>query len=91
VQQSNFTGARRDLERAFIALYGKDEFSVRAREALGLLIDACAKMEFTKMVSADNVMRFPSRTMLCAPRCSSANDSKLSGLFGPLARAVPRD
>ena len=59
MQESNFTVARRYLEHEFVALYGKDEFSVQAREALGLLIDACAKIEFTKTVSADNVVRLP--------------------------------
>jgi hypothetical protein len=62
VHQSDFTVARRYLERAFVALYGKDQFSVQAREALGLLIDACAKIEFTKTVSAANVVHLPSRT-----------------------------
>ena len=37
---SNFAGARPLLERAFVALHGKDEFSIRAREALNLLIAA---------------------------------------------------
>jgi hypothetical protein len=50
------------LERAFVALHGKDEFSVRAREALGLLIDGCARKEFAKTAIADNVVRFPNRT-----------------------------
>ena len=42
---SNFAAARLFLERAFVALRGADEFSVRAREALGLLIEACARTE----------------------------------------------
>ena len=62
MQQSNFSGARQNLERAFVALYGKDEFSVQARVALGLLIDACASKEFAKTARADNVVRFPDRT-----------------------------
>ena len=59
--QSNFSGARFHLERAFVALHGKDEFTVRAREALGILIDASVSMEFPMTASAE-VVRFPNRT-----------------------------
>ena len=62
MQQSNFSGARQNLERAFVLLYGKDEFSVQAREALGLLIDGCTVKEFVKTASTDNVVRLPNRT-----------------------------
>ena len=62
MQQSNFSGARQSLERAYVLLDGKDEFSVQARVALGLLIDGCASKEFAKTASADNVVRFPSGT-----------------------------
>jgi hypothetical protein len=62
VQQSNYSSARLHLERAFVTLLGKDEFSVRAREALGLLIDGCAAREFPKTAGADNVVRLPDRT-----------------------------
>ena len=37
---SNFAGALLLLERAFVALHGKDELSICAREALSLLIAA---------------------------------------------------
>ena len=62
VQQSNFSGARQSLERAFVLLHGKDEFSAQARVALALIIDACASKEFAKTASADNVVRFPNGT-----------------------------
>jgi hypothetical protein len=55
MQQSNFSGARSHLERAFGALHGKDEFSLRAREALDLLIDGCVSMEFPISATAGNV------------------------------------
>jgi hypothetical protein len=42
---SDFAAARLFLERAFVALRGDDEFSVKAREALALLIGACACKE----------------------------------------------
>jgi hypothetical protein len=62
LQQSNFSGARFHLERAFVALHGNDEFSVRARDALALLIDASVSKEFPKTASADKVVRFPNKT-----------------------------
>ena len=42
---SDFAAARLFLERAFVALRGDDEFSVRAREALALIIEACARKQ----------------------------------------------
>ena len=42
---SNFAAARLFLERAFVALRGDDVFSFNAREALGLMIEACARTE----------------------------------------------
>ena len=43
--QSDFPAALLFLERAFVALRGDDEFSLRAREALALLIGACLRKQ----------------------------------------------
>ena len=42
---SDFAAARLFLERASVVLRGDDEVSLQAREALGLLIEACACRE----------------------------------------------
>ena len=60
--QSDFARARMFLERAFDALQANDELSVRAREALGLLIEACLKREHSRAMNAANVTYFPNRT-----------------------------
>ncbi len=60
---SDFHRARRLLERALEALQGGDETSVHAREALDLLIEACATKEFYRAkFNATNVRYFPNRT-----------------------------
>ena len=58
---SNFAAARLFLERASIALAGEDEFSLRAREALGLLIDGCVRKEFSgsRRAAASKLARSP--------------------------------
>ena len=76
MQQSNFSGARQSLERAFVLLHGKDEFSVQARVALGLLIDGCVSKEFAKTASADNVVRFSSGTERDPLTGSITNDAR---------------
>ena len=60
---SDFHRARMFLERALDVLQGGDETSVHAREALDLLIEACALTEFSKATfNATNVRRFPNRS-----------------------------
>lgn len=57
---SNFHLARLHLERALAALQGGDETSAYAREALDLLIEACAVKEFSRMkFETTNVRFFP--------------------------------
>jgi hypothetical protein len=59
---SDFHRARLFLERALGVLQGCDDMSIHAREALDLLIEACATKEFSRQnSSATNVMRFPSK------------------------------
>jgi hypothetical protein len=60
---SDFHRARLFLERALEVLQGGDETSVHAREALDLLIEACATKEFSRAnFDATNVRYFPNRT-----------------------------
>jgi hypothetical protein len=61
IVQSNFGLARLHLERAFAEIRDSDELSVRAREALGLLIEACMAREHSRTASIANVARFPNR------------------------------
>jgi hypothetical protein len=61
IVQSNFGLARLHLERAFNEIRDSDELSVRTREALGLLIEACMAREHSRTVSFANVALFPDR------------------------------
>lgn len=62
IVHSDFHRARLFLERALDVLQGGDEISVHAREALDLLIEACAVKEFSRAnLNATNVRHFPNR------------------------------
>ncbi|MGB3500578.1 MAG: hypothetical protein WBA44_03070 [Mesorhizobium sp.] len=56
---SDYPAARLHLERAFDYLYGQDEISKNAREALDLLIEAVATAEHKKRDDR-KVLRHPS-------------------------------
>ena len=62
---SDFAAARLFLERSLIALRGDDEFSLKAREALALLIDGCARKDVRCTAGAEagtsNVEHFRTR------------------------------
>jgi hypothetical protein len=84
VQSSDITRARLFLERAYDVLQGGDELSVRAREALGLLIEAFLTREHSRVTDAGNVTRFPERP-------KKANLSRLAAPTKPFAQGVLGD
>jgi hypothetical protein len=55
---SDFSAAYVHLDRAFHYLSGDDETSSRARDALGLLMDAVATAKYTRRDKAE-VLQFP--------------------------------
>jgi len=46
--RSDFSGARRNLERAFDLLEGSDRLSEQSREAISLLIEVMATKEYSR-------------------------------------------
>jgi hypothetical protein len=56
---SDFSAARLRLEQAYYHLDGDDEVSVRAREALDLLIEAMAYEQFKRPTVSARVLNFP--------------------------------
>ena len=57
--RSNYPAARAHLERAYDHLRGTDDTSRQVREALDLLIEACAVAECRR--GPAEVVRFPSK------------------------------
>ena len=68
---SDFAAARLFLERAFVVLRGDDEVSLQAREALGLLIEACAA---GKLVQRATKARMPTRRTWSVFRQAASSD-----------------
>ena len=63
--KSEFPAARIHLERAYDALLGDDETSVKTREALDLLIEAVAAAEYSRPPAT--VIDFPGRVTNSLP------------------------
>jgi hypothetical protein len=57
--QSDFFGARMHLDQAFDHLHGDDQLSVRAREALALLIEALIEAEHSRSEYLARILPFP--------------------------------
>ncbi|MGB3391218.1 MAG: hypothetical protein WBA88_24925 [Pseudaminobacter sp.] len=56
---SDFSAARLLLERAYHQLHGDDEVSIKAREALDLIIEAVAVEQFKRPPRVAKVLAFP--------------------------------
>jgi len=56
---SDFSAARSHLDRAYYHLRGRDETSLRARDALDILIEAIATAEHTR--PPGEILQFPSQ------------------------------
>lgn len=56
---SDFSAARLLLEQAYHHLRGDDETSIKAREALDLIIEAVAVEQFRRPVRTAKVLEFP--------------------------------
>jgi hypothetical protein len=65
---SDFAVARLRLEQAYHHLSGDDEVSVRAREALDLLIEATACEQFKRPTLSAKVLNFPESNLKRKPR-----------------------
>ncbi|MBN7775742.1 hypothetical protein JYP49_14455 [Nitratireductor aquimarinus] len=56
---TDFASVHAHLENAQAELTGSDPATHQLREAIGLLLDAALKAEFSAKPEADNVVRFP--------------------------------
>ncbi|RUM96278.1 hypothetical protein EET67_19135 [Pseudaminobacter arsenicus] len=57
---SDFSAARPLLEQAYHHLQGNDDFSVKTREALDLIIEAIAAEQFRRPTHVAKILEFPS-------------------------------
>jgi len=62
--QSDFSGARHLLERAFDLLQGSDRLSEQARDAIGLLIEVMATKEYSRVDNTATIVPFRSRVSI---------------------------